>query len=86
MNIHAENSLTSTTSPVYFPSRRLVGYVEKLEMFNLCSLDPMLSRMSFAALGVARSMSTAGIATFCAGQTLSGVSVLKIDPSGGFSA
>jgi len=48
-------------------------------MFNLCSLNPTLWRMSFAAAGVARSMSTHGIRTLHAGQTLSGVPVLKID-------
>ena len=55
-------------------------------MFNLCSRNTTLSRMSFAVAGVARSMSMADIVTFCAGQTLFGVSVLKIDPSGGSGA
>ncbi len=55
-------------------------------MFNQCSRNPTLSRMSFAAAGVARAMSTLGITTFRAGQTLFGASVLKIDPSGGSGA
>jgi hypothetical protein len=52
-------------------------------MFNPCSLNPSSLRTLFAAAGVARSMSTLGITTCCVGQPLSGVSVLKIDPSGG---
>ena len=55
-------------------------------MFNLCSLNLPSSRMMFAATGVARAMPVLGITTFRAGQTLCGVSVLKIDPSGGSSA
>ena len=52
-------------------------------MFNLCSRNPSSSRMLFAAMGVVRLMSTVGIGTYRIGQTLFGVSVLKIDPSGG---
>jgi len=52
-------------------------------MFNPCSQYPSLPRLSFAAAGVVRSMSTVGIGTYRIGQTLFGVSVLKIDPSGG---
>ena len=55
-------------------------------MFNLCSRNPSSSRMLFAAVGVARLMSAVGIGTHCVGQTLFGVSVLKIDPSGGSGA
>jgi len=39
--------------------------------------------MLFAAMGVVRLMSTVGIGTCRVGQTLFGVSVLKVDPSGG---
>ncbi|MBA2548545.1 MAG: hypothetical protein H0V16_08835 [Burkholderiaceae bacterium] len=52
-------------------------------MFNLCSPNPSSSRLRFAATGVVRLMSTNGIGTHCGGQTLFGVAVLKIDPSGG---
>lgn len=55
-------------------------------MFNLCSQNLPSSRIMFAVTGVARAMSTLGITTFRAGQTLLGVSVLKIDQSGGSSA
>ena len=55
-------------------------------MFNLCSRNLPSLRMLFAATGVERSMSTLDIAMFPAGQTLFGVSVPKIDPSGGFGA
>ena len=55
-------------------------------MFNLCSRNLPSSRMMFAVTAVARAMSTLGITTFRGGQTLSGDSVLKIDPSGGSSA
>ena len=52
-------------------------------MFNLCSLNLPSSRLLFATTGVARLMSTVGIGTYRVGQTLFGVSVLKVDPSGG---
>jgi len=52
-------------------------------MFNQCSRDPTLSRISFGAAGVVRSMSTSGIAAFCVGQALSGVSLLKLGQSEG---
>jgi len=52
-------------------------------MFNSCSPNPFSSRTLFAAMGVARLMSTLGIRTYRVGQTLFGVSVLKIDLGGG---
>ena len=52
-------------------------------MFNPCSQNPTPPRTLFAAAGVARLMSTVGISTSCVGPVLFGLSVLKIDPSGG---
>ena len=52
-------------------------------MFNLGSDQPTSSRMTFAAVGVGRSMSAIGIVTSCVGGALSGVSVLTLGSSGG---
>ncbi|MDQ3447170.1 MAG: hypothetical protein M3496_13580, partial [Pseudomonadota bacterium] len=53
-----------------------------LEMFNLGSIQPTLSRMTFAAVGDGRSVSAVGIVTSCVGRALSNVSVLTIGSSG----
>ena len=52
-------------------------------MFNLGSNQPTSSRMSFAAVGVGRSMSAIGIVTSCVAGALSNVSVLTMGSSGG---
>ena len=51
-------------------------------MFNLGSDKPALSRMTFAAKGVGRSMPSIGIVTSRARGTLLNVSVLTIGSSG----
>ena len=52
-------------------------------MFNLGSDQPTLSRMTFAAKGVGRSVSAIGIVTSRAGGMLLKVSVLTVGSSGG---
>jgi len=51
-------------------------------MFNLGSNQPTLSRMTFAAMGVGRSVSAIGIVTSRAGGMLLNVSVLTMVSSG----
>ena len=52
-------------------------------MFNLGSNQPTSSRITFAAVGVGRSMSAIGIVASCVGGALSNVSVLTMGSSGG---
>ena len=52
-------------------------------MFNLGSDQPTSSRMTFAAVGVGRTVSAIGIVTSGAGGALSSVSVLTMGSSGG---
>ncbi len=51
-------------------------------MFNLGSNQPTSSRITFAAVGVGRSMSAIGIVASCAGGALLNVSVLTMGSSG----